>query len=647
MRLFLISFLVGIAPLPAISSSLDRLAKLTTKDVNFVHTSDIHSWYLGHQKKDPVSKSWSANIGDVISFVEHMKQSAHDLGQDLFFVDTGDQTHGGGLSDADEPIAGAKTLDIQMQIAYDIMIPGNHELEDPKIAKNLYNAIKKLGSNSDKYLASNVYIDVDGQRLPLAKQYRTWHATWKNATGGDVLGRKVTALGLTSKAKDKAGKAPGPIYLESISEMIQQSWFKDIVLNSDPDMFLLAGHLSLHESDHPQQWREIHKAIRDKYPLTPIFIFAGHSHFRNCFLMDSDMKLPGSNKPRPDRSIAIESGRYLETVGWVSANFPKPNTGPLEFNRRWLDANPETFKYHTGKDDTNFSTEDGKKILQEFKDLAAKMNLTELYGCAPRTYGYDHVPYTANAENHALVLYMNGVVPEVIIKRTDGQLDPYVLVLNSGIMRGPIFQGRYTKDDNFMNIPRPDNFRYLRVARLVAEKIVDELDRAKKPVPSSSNPSTSSANSRPYSIGRYTNQIALQDIVTQRFASVSGYAAADVPGYATRNDSCLFKQPKLGRGDDVLHSPALDLQYPPNYIRTMHKSLGNLDLHDFVDVVTTRYLEGKVLDAVNNIIGLHNQYNERGETMETVKNTDIHEYSKIDTGEALRIFAKNKWNKDC
>ncbi|KAG8914153.1 hypothetical protein FRC01_004198, partial [Tulasnella sp. 417] len=49
----------------------DKLLK-----VNFVHTTDIHSWYRGHRKTDEVSRSWNADIGDVASFVQHMKQKA-------------------------------------------------------------------------------------------------------------------------------------------------------------------------------------------------------------------------------------------------------------------------------------------------------------------------------------------------------------------------------------------------------------------------------------------------------------------------------------------------------------------------------------------------------------------------------------------
>jgi 2',3'-cyclic-nucleotide 2'-phosphodiesterase (5'-nucleotidase family) len=50
----------------------------------------------------------------------------------------------------------------------------------------------------------------------------------------------------------------------------------------------------------------VHKAIRALHPDTPIMIFGGHTHIRDCVQYDG-------------RTMALESGRYMETVGWMSA----------------------------------------------------------------------------------------------------------------------------------------------------------------------------------------------------------------------------------------------------------------------------------------------------------------------------------------
>lgn len=109
--------------------------------------------------------------------------------------------------------------------------------------------------------------------------------------------------------------------------------------------------------------------------------------------------------------------------------------------------------------------------MAKFEAVAKEKNLDELYGCAPQStlsrghcsavqstndmplgahlaaYEWDLAPYSPTAENHILSFYMNKVIPSVIIKTTDGKLNPYVLVLNNGFIRGPIYQGRFTKND--------------------------------------------------------------------------------------------------------------------------------------------------------------------------------------------------------
>ena len=53
----------------------------------------------------------------------------------------------------------------------------------------------------------------------------------------------------------------------------------------------------------------VFNAIRAVHPYTPIFIFGGHTHIRDCNQLDT-------------RSMSIESGRYMETVGWMSMAIP-------------------------------------------------------------------------------------------------------------------------------------------------------------------------------------------------------------------------------------------------------------------------------------------------------------------------------------
>jgi 2',3'-cyclic-nucleotide 2'-phosphodiesterase (5'-nucleotidase family) len=64
----------------------------------------------------------------------------------------------------------------------------------------------------------------------------------------------------------------------------------------------------------------VHSAIRALHPDTPIMIFGGHTHIRDCVQYDG-------------RTMALESGRYMETVGWMSAFFTRVVAHEAEADR--------------------------------------------------------------------------------------------------------------------------------------------------------------------------------------------------------------------------------------------------------------------------------------------------------------------------
>lgn len=82
----------------------------------------------------------------------------------------------------------------------------------------------------------------------------------------------------------------------------QESWFAEAI-EEEPDVFVLVGHMPVSYDN----WPVVFDAIRAVHPLTPILIFGGHTHIRDCQQYDG-------------RSMALESGRYMETIGWMSAN---------------------------------------------------------------------------------------------------------------------------------------------------------------------------------------------------------------------------------------------------------------------------------------------------------------------------------------
>jgi hypothetical protein len=63
----------------------------------------------------------------------------------------------------------------------------------------------------------------------------------------------------------------------------------------------------------------VYHAIRDVHPDTPILIFGGHSHIRDCRAFVCNIlrasHLTMLSVQFDGRSMALESGRYMETVG--------------------------------------------------------------------------------------------------------------------------------------------------------------------------------------------------------------------------------------------------------------------------------------------------------------------------------------------
>ena len=81
--------------------------------------SHTKGWVEGHIKEP----SYSADWGDVYSFIHRMKHKAHHEGRDLLVVDSGDLHDGTGLSDTTIP-DGEITDEIFKYLDYDLLSIG-------------------------------------------------------------------------------------------------------------------------------------------------------------------------------------------------------------------------------------------------------------------------------------------------------------------------------------------------------------------------------------------------------------------------------------------------------------------------------------------------------------------------------------------
>ncbi|KAG9008836.1 hypothetical protein FRB90_008710 [Tulasnella sp. 427] len=420
------------------------------------------------------------------------------------------------------------------------------------------------GADKPKHFTSNVFFKHDlDEDVRMTERYRIW-------TTQSGKGREVAVLGV--RVEDDKTAAAG-VTIQSIADIVKENWFVYSILGSNPNLFLLVGHMSL--SYTGDKWNDLHAAIRQKHPITHIFMFSGHTPNRDC-RMDFDAIGHG-------RSIALESGRYLETVDWVGATLTDPSK-PVKLVRRYLDPNRESFLRHSGVDKGSFDTEIEKEVMRKFDELAGRMGLDEFYGCAPQTYHWDHEKYSENAKDRVLNFYMDQVFPDVVNVRdaATGEKRPYFALLNNGLMRGPIYKGEFTKNDKYINTPYKQRFSYIRLPRLIVERVFEMLDNLQGAEDVVTDFSTA----------------YLRNELIRKFMLTS-------PGYVTK-DRC---EQQLGPGDDTIHSSSgLCIQYPPTYVYSRFLPTPNLDKYNFVDLVAIQRLEDRVCAVANAAIALHNGF---------------------------------------
>lgn len=105
--------------------------------------------------------------------------------------------------------------------------------------------------------------------------------------------------------------------------------------------------------------------------------------------------------------MSLESGRYMETVGWMSADLDHKNSKKnITFSRRYLDPNRVTYEvckhllsrrhdiqnfaqFHTRTRNASFDTFTGKTITKGLLELAEKFDLNFKFGTAPNDFTID------------------------------------------------------------------------------------------------------------------------------------------------------------------------------------------------------------------------------------------------------------------
>ncbi|KAK0783704.1 hypothetical protein LTR75_014055 [Friedmanniomyces endolithicus] len=355
------------APSP-ISAQLRELP-WASGGLNILHTTDTHGWHGGHLQEAQYSADW----GDYVSFAHHLRKRADDDGSDLLIVDTGDRVEGNGLYDASDP-KGRYTFDIFKQQRMDVITPGNHELYLANTSNREYAEV--VPDFKDAYIASNldIYSAKSMKYEPFAPRYRRF--TTKNR------GTRVLAFGFMFDFRGNASNT----FVQPVEETVNEQWFQDALRTKDVDLFLVAGHVPVRDS---QEYDLIYRAIRDVVWDTPIVFFGGHTHIR-------DFRKYGKT------AYGIESGRYMETIGFLSISGlgsgekdVVPAASPT-FRRMYIDNNLYSMQHHSGMNISTFSTALGRNVSQAIHAARKAMHLDHAFGCAPQDYWLNRAPYPAN-----------------------------------------------------------------------------------------------------------------------------------------------------------------------------------------------------------------------------------------------------------
>ncbi|KAI0369047.1 hypothetical protein BV20DRAFT_424119 [Pilatotrama ljubarskyi] len=568
-------------------------------DVNIIHTTDSHGWLLGHQKASFPEPNYSGDFGDFASFVAHMKQIAEEKDVDLLLVDSGDLHDGTGLSDGFPPggVDAHESNKFILDLPYDVMAIGNHELY---IYANTLDMYKNFAPRlKGRYLSSNVNITVlnehgEAVSVPVGSRF----AKFKTRKG-----RKVTSLGVLF---DFTGNDVNTT-VQKVEDMVKESWFKEAI-KEEPDFFLLVGHMPVREDN----WPTVFNAVRAVHPTTPILILGGHTHIRDCLQLDG-------------RSIALESGRYMETVGWLSAKLDRQRGSKkdIAFTRRYLDPNRVTYEYHTRRSNFSFDTLQGRLITQGLNELAKRFDLGALFGTAPQDYTISQAPFPSN--NSLLSLFAAQAMPYALTVNNSRASVPNIMITNSGSQRFDVYAGPFTKNDQLTASPFADAFLYIpEVPFSIANQVLPALNNAGANERRELRERALEREREMYARGEVDMRFLkwLEDMDRRSNGPERRAAQNATLGYVTHDDC-------PGVGDDVLHAP-LPFFSTPDFIGS---NPPNVTDDTPIDLVFVDFIESQLLEILNGLQS-DKKYN----------TSDVKPYTDVLANAVLGLYAEKYWN---
>ncbi|KAI4922278.1 hypothetical protein J4E90_000707 [Alternaria incomplexa] len=548
------------------------LRDLPWAQLNFLHTTDVHGWWGGHLQEASFSSDW----GDYVSFAKHMRERADADGSDLLLIDTGDRVEGNAIYDSSKP-RGKFTYEIAKEQNIDLICSGNHELYKANTAEGEY--FHTVPDFKGNYLASNldIYNPETAKREPLAPRFKRF--TTKNQ------GIRILAFGFLF---DFTGNANNTV-VQRVEDTVHEEWFTEALKSQDIDLIIVFGHVDIRS----EEYALLFSTIRSMHWDTPIQFFGGHSHIRDYKIFDN-------------KAVALESGRYMETLGFMSIDglstggtkdaTPLAQSPKLTFSRRYIDNNLYSLRHHSGKDTKEFATDHGKKVSKAIGDARASLGLGKVYGCAPQDLWISRRPYPHNESIFTWI--EEQLLPQTIEKsdRIQGGKKAFVIT-NTGAIRFDIFKGAFTKDTKFLVSPFTSGIRYIKDVPYKAASQVLKLLNNEGPIMLAmmkSNaflqpPEVSAARSRPHML---TSDFAFAKLPEGQAPLHGIDGPQPFPGYTTKDDAGAD-------GDDTIHEP-IAFYNVPNCIQSavgFDQSETNVE-PETVDLMYNQFIEKWILLAL-------------------------------------------------
>jgi 2',3'-cyclic-nucleotide 2'-phosphodiesterase (5'-nucleotidase family) len=220
------------------------------------------------------------------------------------------------------------------------------------------------------------------------------------------------------------------------ADVTKEDWFKVALQVTDYDAILVMAHMGTDD----ESVAVIHDAIREIVgDLMPIQFVCGHTHLRRSAQLDPLSK-------------AVEAGKYLDTIGFVS--FPNlqniedrnDELRPLEdstalFQHVFLDANVNMLKYALDDFGEGFATTDGQELQEFIQRTQNRLGLDKVLGCAPNDYFQNR---SIHDHDSLWKVYRDKVVPTQLER--DPEANRAILVSQAS-WRYDISQGENMYDD--------------------------------------------------------------------------------------------------------------------------------------------------------------------------------------------------------